>query len=152
MYTAPKIGSRNMNIINNCSLMSHFSIIKNPRVDRTKRHKLIDILTIAICAIISNADNFEEIELFGKHSGLIGLRLSLTFQTASLPTILLDVFSADWRQLSSKRHSLIGPMPCTLLLMGRLLPSTERPFGVPLMQQLAVPLYIWFLPGPRKPD
>jgi len=55
-----------MNIINNCSLISHFSIIKDPRVDRTKRHKLIDILTIAICAIISNADNFEEIELFGK--------------------------------------------------------------------------------------
>jgi len=55
-----------MNIINNCSLIYHFSTIKDPRVDRTKRHKLIDILTIAICAIISNADNFEEIELFGK--------------------------------------------------------------------------------------
>ena len=55
-----------MNIINNCSLISHFSIIKDPRIDRTKRHKLIDILTIAICAIISNADNFEEIELIGK--------------------------------------------------------------------------------------
>ena len=32
------------------TLVEHFSSITDPRVDRTKRHKLIDILVIAICA------------------------------------------------------------------------------------------------------
>lgn len=30
------------------------------------RHKLIDIITIAICAVICNADNYEQIYEFGK--------------------------------------------------------------------------------------
>ncbi|WP_442937813.1 transposase family protein [Nostoc sp.] len=30
--------------------------IEDPRIDRTKQYKLIDIMTIAICAVISGAD------------------------------------------------------------------------------------------------
>jgi hypothetical protein len=39
--------------------------MEDPRVDRTKRHKLIDILTIAICAVICGADSWVGIELYG---------------------------------------------------------------------------------------
>ncbi len=39
--------------------------MEDPRVDRTKRHKLIDILTIAICAVICGADSWVAIELYG---------------------------------------------------------------------------------------
>lgn len=39
--------------------------MSDPRIDRTKRHKLIDILTIAICAVICGADSWVAIELYG---------------------------------------------------------------------------------------
>jgi hypothetical protein len=34
-------------------------------LDRTKRHKLINILTIAICAVICGADSWVAIETYG---------------------------------------------------------------------------------------
>lgn len=44
----------------------HFSKLKDPRIDRQKRHKLIDIITIGICAVIGGADTWNEIEQYGK--------------------------------------------------------------------------------------
>jgi predicted transposase YbfD/YdcC len=48
------------------ALIDHFSAITDPRIDRQKRHKLIDILTIAICGVICGADDWVAIEAFGK--------------------------------------------------------------------------------------
>lgn len=48
------------------TIEQHFGELQDPRIDRTKRHKLIDILVIAICAIIAGADNWEDVEEFGK--------------------------------------------------------------------------------------
>lgn len=45
------------------NLIEHFSGIKDPRIDRTKLHKLIDIIVLAICAILCGAEDWEEIEL-----------------------------------------------------------------------------------------
>jgi hypothetical protein len=39
------------------TLEQHFSDLTDPRVDRTKRHQLLDILVIVICAVIAGADN-----------------------------------------------------------------------------------------------
>jgi predicted transposase YbfD/YdcC len=47
------------------SIPKHFSKITDPRIDRTKHHNLMDILIIAICAIICGADGWTEVELFG---------------------------------------------------------------------------------------
>jgi hypothetical protein len=47
-------------------LASHFATLKDPRIDRTKRHKLLDIIIIAICGTICGADGWVEIEQFGK--------------------------------------------------------------------------------------
>jgi predicted transposase YbfD/YdcC len=44
----------------------HFAELPDPRVDRTKKHRLDDILAIALCAVICGADSFEEIERFGE--------------------------------------------------------------------------------------
>jgi predicted transposase YbfD/YdcC len=44
----------------------HFSHLPDPRVERTKKHKLIDIIAIAMCGVISGADNWVEIEAFGQ--------------------------------------------------------------------------------------
>ena len=43
----------------------HFGKITDPRMDRTKHHKLIDIIAIAICAVICGAESWVDIELFG---------------------------------------------------------------------------------------
>ena len=48
------------------SIDKHFANIEDPRIDRTKLHKLLDILVIAICAVICGADDWEEVELFGE--------------------------------------------------------------------------------------
>ena len=43
----------------------HFSKVSDPRKDRTKDHKLIDIIVIAICAVICGAEGWTDIENFG---------------------------------------------------------------------------------------
>jgi predicted transposase YbfD/YdcC len=48
------------------AIEEHFSKVSDPRVDRTKDHKLIDIIAIAICAVICGAEGWVDIELFGK--------------------------------------------------------------------------------------
>ena len=48
------------------TIADHFSELEDPRIERSKRHKLIDIITITICAVICNADGWTDIELFGK--------------------------------------------------------------------------------------
>lgn len=48
------------------SLFSHLIILSDPRIDRKKRHALIDILIIAICAAICGAETWTEIEDFGE--------------------------------------------------------------------------------------
>ena len=46
-------------------IAAYFSTLDDPRIDRTKRHKLMDIVTIAMCGTICGADNWVDIELFG---------------------------------------------------------------------------------------
>jgi predicted transposase YbfD/YdcC len=48
------------------AIEEHFSKVSDPRIDRTKDHKLIDIIAIAICAVICGAEGWVDIELFGK--------------------------------------------------------------------------------------
>ncbi|MDO9161667.1 MAG: ISAs1 family transposase [Methylococcaceae bacterium] len=47
------------------SIIQHFSSIKDPRVNRQKKHQLQDIFFISICAIICGADNWMAVEEFG---------------------------------------------------------------------------------------
>lgn len=47
------------------SLADALICIHDPRIDRTKKHKLVDILIIALCATICGVEGWEEIEIFG---------------------------------------------------------------------------------------
>lgn len=47
------------------AIEEHFSKVSDPRVDRTKEHKLIDMIAIAICAVICGAEGWTDIENFG---------------------------------------------------------------------------------------
>ncbi|MDQ6988410.1 MAG: ISAs1 family transposase, partial [Mariprofundaceae bacterium] len=48
------------------SIISHFSSIEDPRIDRRKRHELKDIFFITLCASLCGADSWVAIETFGK--------------------------------------------------------------------------------------
>ena len=47
------------------SIQHHFSALEDSRVDRAKLHKLLDIVVIAVCAIICGADTWVDVESFG---------------------------------------------------------------------------------------
>ena len=48
------------------TLIAHFADLPDPRVQRTQRHALLDILVIALCALICGADDFVAIARFGQ--------------------------------------------------------------------------------------
>jgi predicted transposase YbfD/YdcC len=46
-------------------LLAHFDDVRDPRLDRRKKHPLLDIIGLTICAVIAGADTFVGIERFG---------------------------------------------------------------------------------------
>ena len=39
------------------SITDHFEDLEDPRIERSKRHQLLDNISIAICAVICGADS-----------------------------------------------------------------------------------------------
>ena len=50
----------------NASIVDHFPTLEDPRIERTKKHNLLDILVIALCTLLTGGDGFQDMELFGK--------------------------------------------------------------------------------------
>jgi hypothetical protein len=48
------------------SFLQYFVTLTDPRIERSKEHLLIDIIVIAILAVISGADGWIAIETYGK--------------------------------------------------------------------------------------
>ena len=48
------------------SIIECFSEVEDPRVSYLVRHKLIDIIVIAICAVIAGAEGWTDVESFGR--------------------------------------------------------------------------------------
>jgi len=48
------------------ALIDHLAVLEDPRIERQKRHKLGDILVIAVCAVLCGAESFPAIEDFGQ--------------------------------------------------------------------------------------
>jgi predicted transposase YbfD/YdcC len=59
------------------NFISHFSSIEDPR-QSNKQHQLMDILFLSICAVLSGAEGWEDIEDFG-HAKLHWLKQYLPF-------------------------------------------------------------------------
>lgn len=47
-------------------VLRFFDAVEDPRMNRTKRHMLDDILFITLCAVICGADSWYQVELFGR--------------------------------------------------------------------------------------
>src|ERR1700733_7123177 len=54
------------------AIRHYFRTLKDPRRRHRRMHRLLDMVAIAICAILSGADNWQEIVPFaqGRHSWL----------------------------------------------------------------------------------
>ena len=68
-HTSPRMGRAEGGVMRKgkgASIMDYFETLEDPRIDRCKRHQLLDIIAIAICAVICGADSWVYIELFGK--------------------------------------------------------------------------------------
>ena len=50
------------------TIADHFFELEDPRIERTKHHQLIDIITLSLCAVICGADTWVDIESYGRSS------------------------------------------------------------------------------------
>ena len=49
-----------------CAFRAYFADLPDPRIDRCKRHELLDVVTIALCAVICGADTWVDVAEFGR--------------------------------------------------------------------------------------
>lgn len=50
----------------NRTLLDYFADLEDPRVDRTKEHPLINVVFIAVCAVIAGGEGWSDMETFGQ--------------------------------------------------------------------------------------
>lgn len=87
-----------MSLYTGTSLMEHLKRVPDPRVKRTQQHELMDILVIALCAVIGGADDWVSVVQFGK------ARLEWFSTFLKLPNGIPshDTFGRVFRMLDSK--------------------------------------------------
>jgi len=49
------------------AIKKHFGKLKDPRINRRRRHLLMDIIGIAICGVICGCDDWQQIAVFGEN-------------------------------------------------------------------------------------
>ncbi len=49
----------------NNTFIQYFASIEDPRIERCKKHQLMDILFLSVCAVLNGAECWEDIENFG---------------------------------------------------------------------------------------
>jgi predicted transposase YbfD/YdcC len=99
-----------------------FADLPDPRVDRTKKHRLSDVLAIAVCAVVCGADSFEQIERFGEAKkerldGLLGLANGIpSHDTFDRAFAALDrtAFAAGFSRWAAGLCAARGPRPVSI--------------------------------------
>lgn len=84
------------------AIEEHFNKVTDPRMDRTKEHKLIDMIVIAICGVICGAAGWTDIENFG-NSKLSWLK---TFLELSNGIPSHDTFGRVFSMLDAQQFQL----------------------------------------------
>lgn len=55
-----------MSQLKDASILTHFALLEDPRDPRGKEHLLLDIIGIAICAVLCGAESWTDIEEYGR--------------------------------------------------------------------------------------
>jgi hypothetical protein len=55
-----------MSHVGHVSLLAHFRDLADPRLERTRLHRLYDLVALTICAVVSGADSWAEVERYGQ--------------------------------------------------------------------------------------
>ena len=69
------------------SLQEAFSSVEDPRVERNKRHQLMDIIILTVCAVISGAEGWEAIEQFGNEKTRLVEKMDRVGKRHSVPRL-----------------------------------------------------------------
>ena len=131
------------------SILDHFDDLDDPRVERTRRHQLVDIIAIAICAAICGADSWVHVELFGRSK----LEWFQTFLELPNGVPSHDTFGDVFARLDPEQFQncfVSWTQAIAELLPGaRWSPLTARRPDGPTTGRGAKPC-IWSAPGPRR--
>lgn len=80
-------------------ILIHFASLEDPRVERTRRHQLVDIIVVAILSTISGGEGWEDMEEFGEcHEEWLRTFLQLP---SGIPSA--DTFRRVFNALNPKR-------------------------------------------------
>lgn len=128
------------------SLKAHFGSLEDPREGPALRHKLIDIVVIAICGVIGGADSWVEIEEFGK------AKLSWWQQFLELPNGMPshDTFGRVFRRLDPAQFQarfLAWVQAVFEVSEGQVLALDGKPLRRSHDTRLGRPRSIWSVPG-----
>ena len=55
-----------MSGVEDANLMEHFSSLEDPRRAQGRRHNLLDIVAMTICAVVAGAEGWDDVELFAQ--------------------------------------------------------------------------------------
>ena len=130
------------------SIMDYFGTLEDPRIDRCKRRQLLDIIAIAICAVICGADSWVYIELFGKSK----LECFQTFLELPHGIPSHDTFGDVCSRLDPEQFQqcfMAWTQAVSDLVPGKWWPATARRYGVPTTAMWASGPSTWSAPGPR---
>ena len=89
------------------AMVERFGMLEDPRTGPARRHELLDIIVITLCAVICGADNWVEIEEFGKAKEN-WFRRFLRLPNGIPPTTPLAGCLACWTQTSLRPVSWTG--------------------------------------------
>ena len=124
------------------SLMDYFSEVPDPRMQRTQRHELLDILAVALCAVIGGADHWTEVVEFGEsRQAWFATFLKLPNGIASHDTFARVFRLINTEALENACHqwlaSLVGRVSGVVAIDGKSVRGARDGKKHPLLQQSA---------------
>ena len=86
------------------ALCQYLDRLPDPRIDRCKRHRLLDVITMALCAVLGGADTWPQVATFARRrQDWFGRFLELPNGIPSHHT-----FRRNTRRNSAQPHSILN--------------------------------------------
>ena len=134
----------------NASIVEHFQTLEDPRIERTKKHLLLDILIIAVCTLLTGGEGFQDMELFGKNKRTMAPNLPGFTAWYPFPRYLWPRLCSSQSHVFSGVLSVMDPCGCGLSRRALLSRSTAKRSEPPLIGLPPPPPCIWSRRGVRR--